>query len=86
MLKCLADPLFIVIQTLFYGKKYSCAIQLTMIPMILGIMINSMYDLKFSPIGTFYALSAVLVTSVYTVVSILTSKVPKISVLPKSYA
>ena len=57
-----------------------------MIPMILGIMINSMYDLKFSPIGTFYALSAVLVTSVYTVVSILTSKVPKISVLPKSYA
>ena len=45
------------------------AIKLTLIPMILGITLNSWFDLRYSQIGTFYALSAVIVTAVYTVVS-----------------
>ncbi|CBY33029.1 unnamed protein product [Oikopleura dioica] len=67
VLKCLADPLFIVIQTVFYEKYFSAAIKLTMIPMIAGIVINSANDLMFSQNGTIAALAAVLVTSVYTV-------------------
>ena len=68
VLKCLADPLFIVIQTVFYEKRFSRAIKLTMVPMIAGIVINSANDLMFSKNGTIAALAAVLVTSVYTVV------------------
>lgn len=67
VLKCLADPLFIVIQTVFYEKYFSTAIKLTMVPMIAGIVINSANDLMFSQNGTIAALAAVLVTSVYTV-------------------
>ncbi|CAG5112069.1 Oidioi.mRNA.OKI2018_I69.chr2.g6325.t1.cds [Oikopleura dioica] len=67
VLKCLADPLFIVIQTVFYEKRFSRAIKLTMVPMIAGIVINSANDLMFSKNGTIAALAAVLVTSVYTV-------------------
>ena len=68
VLKCLADPMFIIIQTVFYKKTYSTKVKLTMLPMILGIVVNSMYDLRFSSTGTFYALLAVVITSVYTVV------------------
>lgn len=69
VLKCLADPLFVFIQSVFYKKHYPMAIKLTLIPMILGITLNSWFDLRYSQIGTFYALSAVIVTAVYTVVS-----------------
>jgi len=69
VLKCLADPLFVFIQSVFYKKHYPMAIKLTLIPMILGITLNSWFDLRYSQIGTFYALSAVAVTAVYTVVS-----------------
>ena len=69
VLKCLADPLFVFIQSVFYKKHYPTAIKLTLIPMILGITLNSWFDLRYSQIGTFYALSAVIVTAVYTVVS-----------------
>ena len=69
VLKCLADPLFVFIQSVFYKKHYPIAIKLTLIPMILGITLNSWFDLRYSQIGTFYALSAVAITAVYTVVS-----------------
>ena len=70
VLKCLADPLFVVIQYLFYQKEYSISVKLSLIPMISGIVINSWFDLKYSTLGTVYALAAVLVTAVYTVVSL----------------
>ena len=69
VLKCLADPLFVFIQSVFYKKHYPLSVKLTLIPMILGITLNSWFDLRYSQIGTFYALSAVAVTAVYTVVS-----------------
>ena len=69
VLKCLADPLFVFIQSVFYKKHYPIAIKLTLIPMILGITLNSWFDLRYSQIGTVYALSAVAITAVYTVVS-----------------
>ena len=69
VLKCLADPLFVFIQSVFYKKHYPLSVKLTLIPMILGITLNSWFDLRYSQIGTFYALSAVAITAVYTVVS-----------------
>ena len=69
VLKCLADPLFVFIQSVFYKKHYPLTVKLTLIPMILGITLNSWFDLRYSQIGTFYALSAVAITAVYTVVS-----------------
>ena len=68
-LKCLADPLFVVIQYLFYNRQYTLPIVLTLFPMMAGIVINSWFDLEFSLIGTWYGLASVLVTAVYTVVS-----------------
>ena len=66
-LKCLADPLFVVIQYTFYNKKYTLPVILTLIPMMAGIVMNSWFDIEFSPLGTTYALAAVVVTAVYTV-------------------
>ena len=110
VLKCLADPLFVGIQALFYKKHYPRAVKLSLIPMICGIVLNrgqiklawcryescrtiqtnifksfcvrskyrfglslplvlnSWFDLKYSAIGTAYALAAVIVTAIYTVV------------------
>ena len=66
-LKCLADPMFVVIQYTFYNKKYSTLVILTLIPMMAGIVMNSWFDIEFSPLGTTYGLASVLVTAVYTV-------------------
>lgn len=67
VLKCLADPLFVIIQSFFYKKHYSIGVKCTLIPMIMGITLNSWFDLRYSQIGTLYALSAVGITAVYTV-------------------
>ena len=42
-------------------------VKMSLIPVFIGILLNSMYDLKFSPIGTFWALLGVLTTSVYQI-------------------
>ena len=41
------------------------------IPIILGVFLNSYYDVKFNWVGTIYASLGVIVTSVYQVVSFL---------------
>ena len=43
------------------------------IPIILGVFLNSYYDVKFNWLGTIYASVGVIVTSVYQVVSSLDS-------------
>ena len=40
------------------------------IPIILGVFLNSYYDVKFNWLGTIYASLGVIVTSVYQVVSL----------------
>ena len=46
----------------------ACILQ---IPIIVGVFLNSYYDVKFNWVGTVYASLGVIVTSVYQVVSIL---------------
>lgn len=65
--KALTTPTIVAIHTFFYNKSYSTQIKLTVIPIIVGVFLNSYYDVKFNWVGTFYASLGVIVTSVYQV-------------------
>ncbi|XP_072829147.1 solute carrier family 35 member E3 isoform X1 [Vicugna pacos] len=65
--KAMTTPVIIVIQTLCYKKTFSIKIQLTLIPITLGVILNSYYDVKFNFLGMVFAALGVLVTSLYQV-------------------
>ncbi|XP_043602204.1 solute carrier family 35 member E3-like isoform X1 [Bombus pyrosoma] len=65
--KMLTTPCVIIMQIIFYNKKFSILVKLTLIPIILGVVINFCYDIKFNIIGTVYATMGVFVTSLYQV-------------------
>lgn len=65
--KALTTPAIVGIHSVFYNRSYSIQIKLTVIPIILGVFLNSYYDVKFNWVGTIYASLGVLVTSVYQV-------------------
>lgn len=67
ILKCLSYPALIVIQQVIYNKNYSWKIKLSLVPMVVGVAVNSAYDLSFNMLGLIYGLSAVLFTAFYTV-------------------
>ncbi|XP_016046018.1 solute carrier family 35 member E3 isoform X4 [Erinaceus europaeus] len=73
--KAMTTPVIIVIQTLFYQKTFSTKIQLTLIPITLGVILNSYYDVKFNFLGMVFAALGVLVTSLYQVLMVLLSGV-----------
>ena len=60
------STLGLCIQTLCY-KKTSTKIQLTLIPITLGIILNSYYDVKFNFLVTVFAALGILVTTLYQV-------------------
>jgi solute carrier family 35 protein E3 len=66
--KMLTTPCIIIMQMIFYRKRFSILVKLTLIPIILGVMINFYYDIQFNIIGTIYATLGVFVTSLYQVV------------------
>ena len=53
--KTLTTPVIIVLQTYFYGKSFSHKIKLTMVPITLGVLVNSYYDIAFNAVGAFWA-------------------------------
>ncbi|CAD5118224.1 DgyrCDS6946 [Dimorphilus gyrociliatus] len=65
--KTMTTPCIILIQTYFYNKDFSLQIKLSLLPIALGVFMNSYYDIKFNFIGTFFATIGVLVTSIYQV-------------------
>ncbi|XP_023414391.1 solute carrier family 35 member E3 isoform X1 [Loxodonta africana] len=65
--KAMTTPVIIAIQTLCYKKTFSTRIQLTLIPITLGVILNSYYDVKFNFLGMVFAALGVLVTSLYQV-------------------
>ncbi|XP_060021436.1 solute carrier family 35 member E3 isoform X2 [Lagenorhynchus albirostris] len=65
--KAMTTPVIIVIQTFCYKKTFSTKIQLTLIPITVGVILNSYYDVKFNFLGTVFAALGVLVTSLYQV-------------------
>ncbi|XP_014675396.1 PREDICTED: solute carrier family 35 member E3-like [Priapulus caudatus] len=67
IIKSMTTPTIIVIQTYYYLKSFSTKIKLTLVPISIGVFLNSYYDMKFNTLGTTYASLGVLVTSVYQV-------------------
>uniref|UniRef100_H2ZBQ3 Sugar phosphate transporter domain-containing protein n=1 Tax=Ciona savignyi TaxID=51511 RepID=H2ZBQ3_CIOSA len=65
--KVLTTPVIIIIQTYFYNTEFTARIKATLIPITIGVFINSYYDIKFSMVGTLYALAGVLVTALYQI-------------------
>ncbi|XP_031830246.1 solute carrier family 35 member E3-like [Nomia melanderi] len=65
--KMLTTPCVIILQILFYKKHCGLLVKLTLIPIILGVVINFYYDIQFNVIGTIYATMGVFVTSLYQV-------------------
>ncbi|KAJ3612075.1 hypothetical protein NHX12_020352 [Muraenolepis orangiensis] len=65
--KAMTTPVIIGLQTACYGKTYSGRIKLTLVPITLGVVLNSMYDLSFNVMGMMFAMLGVLVTSFYQV-------------------
>lgn len=66
--KMLTTPCVIMMQMIFYRKRFSLLVKLTLIPITLGVTINFYYDIQFNVLGTIYATLGVLVTSLYQVV------------------
>ncbi|CAG5101992.1 Similar to slc35e3: Solute carrier family 35 member E3 (Danio rerio) [Cotesia congregata] len=65
--KMLTTPCVIIIQMSFYNKHFGLPVKLTLIPIVLGVIINFYYDIQFNILGTIYATLGVLVTSLYQV-------------------
>ncbi|NXE21134.1 S35E3 protein, partial [Ardeotis kori] len=49
--KAMTTPVIVVIQSLAYGKTFPLRIKLTLVPITLGVFLNSYYDVKFSWVG-----------------------------------
>uniref|UniRef100_A0A8V0YID7 Solute carrier family 35 member E3 n=1 Tax=Gallus gallus TaxID=9031 RepID=A0A8V0YID7_CHICK len=65
--KAMTTPVIVLIQSLAYGKSFPLRIKLTLVPITLGVFLNSYYDVKFNVLGTVFATLGVLVTSLYQV-------------------
>ncbi|XP_041636199.1 solute carrier family 35 member E3 [Cheilinus undulatus] len=65
--KAMTTPVIILIQTTYYKKTFSTKIKLTLVPITLGVILNSYYDVRFNLLGTIFATLGVLVTSLYQV-------------------
>ncbi|KAF7642845.1 hypothetical protein LDENG_00249620 [Lucifuga dentata] len=65
--KAMTTPVIILIQTTYYNKTFSTRIKLTLVPITLGVILNSYYDVQFNILGTVFACLGVLVTSMYQV-------------------
>lgn len=67
IIKTLTMPTIMIIQTWFYDKTFSTKVKLTLIPLAMGVYLNTYYDIKFNVLGTMFALIGVLTTSLYQV-------------------
>lgn len=67
LIKVLTTPCIMLIHTYMYGKKYSFPYLLTLVPIILGVFLNTYYDVQFNVLGVFFAGLGVVVTSFYQV-------------------
>ncbi|RVE56519.1 hypothetical protein OJAV_G00221890 [Oryzias javanicus] len=65
--KAMTTPVIILIQTTYYKKSFSTKIKFTLVPITLGVILNSYYDVRFNLLGTVFATLGVLVTSLYQV-------------------
>jgi solute carrier family 35 protein E3 len=67
LMKVLTTPLIVIIQTTWFGETFPLNIKLSLAITCLGVAIASFTDPEVNPLGTFIALSALLVTSMYQI-------------------
>ncbi|XP_045166325.1 solute carrier family 35 member E3-like isoform X2 [Mercenaria mercenaria] len=67
LVKSMTTPCIMFIQSQFYQKKFSLQVQLTVVPIAVGVFLNSYYDVKFNVLGITFASIGVIVTSLYQV-------------------
>ncbi|CAL8405523.1 unnamed protein product [Arctogadus glacialis] len=65
--KAMTTPVIIALQTACYQKSFSTRIKLTLVPITVGVVLNSLYDLSFNALGMIFASLGVVVTSLYQV-------------------
>lgn len=67
IVKTMTTPCIMAIQTMYYEKTFSGRVKLTVIPITIGVCLNSYYDVKFNLLGILFATVGVFVTSLYQV-------------------
>lgn len=67
ILKTLTMPTIMIIQKFLYSRSFSLNTKLSLVPITVGVFLNSAYDVKFNVLGTVYACIGVIVTSFYQV-------------------
>ncbi|XP_076357378.1 solute carrier family 35 member E3-like isoform X2 [Tachypleus tridentatus] len=67
IIKTMTMPCIMIIQSYWYGRSFLLKIKMTLIPLTLGVFLNSFYDIKFNILGTVFASIGVVVTSLYQV-------------------
>ena len=63
----MTTPVIMVIQTLFYNQSFSNPIKAALAVTCVGVMITTATDVQVNFIGSFYAVTGVLVTSLYQI-------------------
>lgn len=67
-MKVLTTPFIVVVERIWYNKVLDKRIQLSLIPVCVGVALTSATDVKLNLVGTLYALAGVVVTSFYQIV------------------
>lgn len=67
ILKCLSDPVLLMIQMYIFRKIFRMPIKIAMVTIFIGVSINSAYDLSFSFLGLVYGLSGAIFCAFYTI-------------------
>ena len=67
LIKVLTTPLIVFIQTMWWGETFSIKIKLALALTCVGVAIGSVTDAEANMLGTFIALSALLVTCMYQI-------------------
>ncbi|KAK6636375.1 hypothetical protein RUM43_010035 [Polyplax serrata] len=65
--KVATTPVVVLLQMLYFKKKFSLKIKFTLIPTVAGIILNFYYDIRFNHIGTCFAVIGVFITSLYQI-------------------
>lgn len=65
--KVMTTPVIMILQSYFYESKFSNKIKMTMVPITMGVLVNTYYDISFNAVGMFWAVCGVLVTSCYQI-------------------
>eukprot|EP00184_Porphyridium_aerugineum_P006733 CAMPEP_0184700750 /NCGR_PEP_ID=MMETSP0313-20130426/15842_1 /TAXON_ID=2792 /ORGANISM="Porphyridium aerugineum, Strain SAG 1380-2" /LENGTH=332 /DNA_ID=CAMNT_0027160559 /DNA_START=74 /DNA_END=1072 /DNA_ORIENTATION=- len=67
IMKVMTTPTVVIIEALFYHKYLEFNLKLSLVPICIGVILTASTDYRLNMIGTIYAISAVLVTSLYQI-------------------